>query len=155
MISTSCVRSIARLLWLTTPFLFADRARADGEPVAIIEEVGTDVTVVHTMDLLAEGDSFQLATGQRVIIGYFATCTRDIVSGGLITIAKSGSIVNDGEVHSFKMKCAASTMDLTPEQQAQSAAMTYRDPNSDDRLQPQTVLNCEIASNCDPTIRRR
>lgn len=119
---------------------FACPALAGGAPVAIVEEVGSGVAQVQPMDLLSEGDTLELATGQTVIIGYFASCTREIAHGGKITIGKSGSKVEGGQVEAKKMKCAAGTMDLTPDQLAQSAALAYREPNDTDPLQPQTTV---------------
>jgi hypothetical protein len=115
-------------------------ALAGGAPVAIVEEVATGVTQVAPMDLLSEGDRIELKSGQSVIIGYFATCMREIIHGGKITVGKAGSKVDGGEVETKKMKCAAGTMDLTPEQLAQSAALAYRDPSSPDPLEPQTII---------------
>ncbi len=119
----------------------AGPARAGGAPVAIVEDVGTGVTQVAPMDLLSEGDRIELAPDQSLIIGYFSTCTRDFVHGGSVTVEAGGSRVDGGEVQSQKMKCAAGTMDLSPEQLAQSAALAYRDPNSNDPLQPQTTVD--------------
>jgi hypothetical protein len=118
----------------------AGNAQAAGAPVAIVEEVGIGVTQVEPMDLLSEGDRFDLKSGQTVIIGYFSTCMREVVRGGKIVVGKSGSQVDGGEAVAKKMKCAAGTMDLTPEQLAQSAALAYRDPSSPDPLEPQTII---------------
>jgi hypothetical protein len=119
----------------------AGPAFAGGAPVAIVEEVGDGVTQVEPMDLLSEGDHIELAPSQSVIIGYFATCMREVVHGGKVTIGKSGSKVEGGQVETKTMKCAAGTMDLTPEQLAQSAALAYRDPTDTDPLRPQFTLN--------------
>lgn len=116
-------------------------AMAGGAPVAIVEEVSTGVTQVEPMDLLSEGDRIELKADQTVIIGYFSTCMREVVHGGKIVVGKAGSDVDGGEAVAKKMKCAAGTMDLTPAQLAQSAALAYRDPNSNDPLQPQTTVD--------------
>ncbi len=119
----------------------AGPAGAGGAPVAIVEDVGTGVSQVSPMDLLSAGDRIELAPDQSIIIGYFSTCTRDFVHGGTVTVQPDGSQVEGGEIQSQKMKCAAGTMDLTAEQLAQSAALAYRDPNSNDPLQPQTTVD--------------
>ena len=102
-------------------------AMAGGAPVAIVEEVSTGVTQVEPMDLLSEGDRIELKADQTVIIGYFSTCMREVVHGGKIVVGKAGSDVDGGEAVAKKMKCAAGTMDLTPEQLAQTVAFTFTD----------------------------
>lgn len=146
MLSTERAKFILQLLWITGPSVIcllaiAGPAFAGGAPVAIVEDVGNGVTEVSPMDLLSEGDSFKLAPNQSVIIGYFSTCMREIVYGGKVMIGSASSKVEGGQVEAKKMKCAAGTMDLTPEQLAQSAALAYRDPASADPLEPQTTIN--------------
>jgi hypothetical protein len=116
----------AALIWLLGgEIALAGPAR----PVAIVEDVTDDVTVVAPLDLLREGDSIALEPDQGVIISYLDSCQRENIRGGTIRVGSAQSEVTDGLVSRQTVPCDPVALALTPEQANQSAALAFRQPD--------------------------
>jgi hypothetical protein len=101
-------------------------ALAADEPVAIVEEVAGNPDGLAAMDFLAAGRTIRLGAGQHVTIDYLASCTRETVKGGTITIGAEQSAVTGGTVHREKVQCEGASFQLSSDQAAQSGAVVFR-----------------------------
>ena len=72
-----------------------------GEIAALVEEASGPFVTVQPMDLLEAGQVVDLSGGGRLVLGYLLTCTREIITGGRVTIGAQESTVEGGE-HSIE-----------------------------------------------------
>ena len=57
------------------------RAGLAGEPAAIVTEVEAGSPAVGELDLLARDLVVTLANGERIVLGYLASCVRETLAG--------------------------------------------------------------------------
>ena len=87
---------------------------AAGDPVAMVEDVSGKPMGVAVMDYLSTGKVIQLGVADRLVISYFHSCTREEITGGVVTIRADQS--DGGNLH------------LTTEQAAKSGVVVFRAP---------------------------
>jgi hypothetical protein len=103
-------------------------------PAAIVEEV-SGVGDLGVMQYVYPGRQLDLRAGQRVVLGYLASCLIEAITGGQVTVGTERSQVIDGIVQRRKIECTPNRLLLTREETERSGAMVYRDP-----LQPQVTI---------------
>jgi len=106
---------------------FAQPAAA-GDPVAMVEDVSGKPMGVAVMDYLSTGKVIQLGAADRLVISYFHSCTRERITGGVVTIRADQSDVVGGAVQREKVECDGGNLHLTTEQAAKSGVIVFRAP---------------------------
>lgn len=98
------------------------------EPAAIVEEVsgptGTGAGLA-AFDYLDPGQNLTLPAGTTVTLGYLASCARETITGGKVTIGSEASTVVGGTVSRETVKCSGA-LKLTAAQAGKSGAMVFR-----------------------------
>ncbi|HEY6334504.1 MAG TPA: hypothetical protein VI113_01345 [Alphaproteobacteria bacterium] len=80
------------------------------------------------MDYLSSGKVIKLGTADRLVISYFHSCTRERITGGVVTIRDDQSDVVGGAVQREKVECDGGHLHLTTEQAAKSGVIVFRAP---------------------------
>ncbi|HYB09595.1 MAG TPA: hypothetical protein VEJ16_07985 [Alphaproteobacteria bacterium] len=101
---------------------------AAGDPVAMVEDISGKPAGVAVMDYLSSGKVIQLGASDRLIISYFHSCTREKITGGVVTIRTDQSDVVGGTVQREKVECDGGHLHLTTEQAANSGVVVFRAP---------------------------
>lgn len=81
-----------------------DHARA-ASPVGIVEEASNTNTGVAAFDYLRKGERIVVPEGTMITLGYFASCTREVIMGGTVTIGTNQSEVSGGTISRQVLKC--------------------------------------------------
>lgn len=105
---------------------------------AIVEKTAGPPAPVETLDILSQGEEFQLAPGSIVTISYFVSCIRETISGGKVVVGREQSDVVDGQVKREGTECTPDVLKLSEEQLRDSAAFVFRQPP--DKLPPLLLL---------------
>lgn len=85
--------------------LFAAHDAAAVTPVAIVEETSGHEAGVAAYDLLREGQVIDLPAGVSLTIGYFESCTREIIRGGRVVIGRQQSQIAGNPVQRETVRC--------------------------------------------------
>jgi hypothetical protein len=102
----------------------AGAARAAG--VALIEEVSKPRPGLEAMDTLASGQMIALGAGERLVVNYLASCLRETIVGGVVSIGTEASTVVGGKVTREKVECDGGKTKLSAGQAASSGVMVFR-----------------------------
>jgi hypothetical protein len=95
-------------------------------PVAVVED-STGKAPVSFMDNLVEGQSFSIPADATVTISYYASCLRETIAGGTVTVGKSESTVEaGGKVKRDKVECDGGKMLLSSDQASKSGVFAIR-----------------------------
>src|SRR5262245_62925891 len=73
--------SNATLAYCCAVISFAQAASAQA-PVAIVEEIDSKTATLEFMDYLRTGQLIRLGERDRLVIGYFNSCWREVIIGG-------------------------------------------------------------------------
>ena len=120
-------------------------------PVAIVEEIVSKTAGIEFMDYLRLGQSIRLGESDRLVIGYFNSCWREVIIGGTVLVGKEDSEVTGGTVERRKVRCDTGKRGGTTKETAGSGAMVFRKIPSAARVIPHGL--CFIAGFC--RVRRR
>jgi hypothetical protein len=110
------------------------------DPVALIEDIKGPASGVEVLDYVAAGKVIRLPPGTVLTIGYFRSCTHEVVSGGTVTIGAESSRVEGGKVESSRVECDGGRMKLTAAQAAQSGVIAFRGKPPQAVKEPDQVL---------------
>jgi hypothetical protein len=104
-----------------------------GQASAIVEEVQASSSGVSQFDYVSPGQVVDLGSEGSMTLGYLASCQRERIQGGIVTIGKEQSSVRGGVVKRLKIACDGGSFQLTADQSQQSLAVVFRayDPNKD------------------------
>jgi hypothetical protein len=72
---------------------------------AIVESIEPPRGDVRALDLLAAGTVIELQAGDKLVLGYLLSCTRETITGGKVTIGSDQSNVEGGQVERGKISC--------------------------------------------------
>ena len=107
-----------------TAAVFATSVSA--EPAAIVEEIEASGSSLGFMDYVEPGEVVNLGSGGRLVLGYFAGCVQETITGGKVTIGKTGSTVEGGRVQTQKVDCDSGQVELTDRQSNSSGVVAFR-----------------------------
>lgn len=96
-------------------------------PAALVEELRGNPPGIQLMDYVTPGQIIRLGTDDVIILSYLASCVRESIAGGTVTVGQQQSNVKSGTVQRTKMPCGEGRAQLTSQQANQSAAMVFRD----------------------------
>ncbi|MBF0178751.1 MAG: hypothetical protein HQM03_01860 [Magnetococcales bacterium] len=96
-------------------------------PVALVEEITAQAGKVSALDYLASGEIVELGRDGKLTLDYLASCVRERISGGKVTVGTTQSQVENGQVERTTTQCNGGQLSLTALQAAQSGATAIRD----------------------------
>lgn len=103
------------------------------DPVAIVEDITGMRDDVQVMDFLEPGRTIALKNGDVLTLGYIATCRRETITGGTVTIGQEKSTVTGGGVSAETIDCGGTT--VVASAGAEAGAVVFR-KGSDGRDMP-------------------
>jgi hypothetical protein len=81
-------------------------APAAAEPAAaLIESLTSNFQRMELMDYVQAGQVIRLSPGQTMVLSYEASCVRETITGGTVTIGTEQSEVRSGEVRRTQGQC--------------------------------------------------
>jgi hypothetical protein len=72
---------------------------------AIVESIDPPRGDIRALDLLAAGTVIELRAGEKLVLGYLLSCTREVITGGKVTIGSGESTIEGGQVERGKISC--------------------------------------------------
>lgn len=118
--------SVTLITALAGPFALPPAAH--GAPAAaVVEEVQGSAAGVQFMDYLAAGRVLRLGPRDTVVLAYLASCTRETIAGGTVTVGRDSSQVLGGRVERVQVACARPPSALQAE--GPGAATVFRSLN--------------------------
>jgi hypothetical protein len=98
---------------------------ASAELAAIVEDAPAGAPVA-LFEFLPEGHAFELAQGERIVIGYLASCRQETIEGGPVQIGNRRSVVADGLVGHRVVPCDSGGLELTADEAGGSGVFLVR-----------------------------
>lgn len=103
-------------------------------PVAIVEDVNGAQAGVGVFDYLQAGHQIRLSVGDKLVLGYLASCLRETIHGGEVTVGTDQSVVTGGLVIREEVECDGGSAELSVAEASQSGVITFRQgPGSEGR----------------------
>jgi hypothetical protein len=110
-----CPAGTARHAWLAilaiAGALAVTPAAAD-PAVALIESLTSNSQRVELMQYVRAGQVIRLSPNQTMVLSYRASCVRESITGGTVTIGTEQSEVRSGEVRRTKGQCGTGKIEL-------------------------------------------
>jgi len=114
-------------------------------PVALVEEVRGKPAGIEFMDYVPAGKVIRLRPRDAIVLGYLASCWRETITGGTVTVGSEKSDVQGGRIARARVACDGGRIALTAGQAKQSAGTSFRAP--DDALPTLYGLSPVIEAN--------
>jgi hypothetical protein len=102
-------------------------AAADPTGIALIESLTGNPSGVEVMDYVRAGQVIRLAPHQTIVLSYMASCVRETITGGTVTVGTQRSEVQSGHVRRTEGHCYSGRMELTGEE-AHVGGRVFRGP---------------------------
>ena len=107
-------------------WLAAGAPAGAADPVAVIQEITATGAGFEFLDYVSEGDTITLQANDRLVLGYFASCIEETVSGGTVRIGIERSDVDGGSVARRTVNCDGGDLALSERQVARSGVVVFR-----------------------------
>ena len=98
------------------------------QPVAIVEDLDAPNTDVQFFDYVDAGKVIELGAGGTLILGYFASCQRETITGGKVRIGADASEVENGKIERERVECDGGGVQLAAAQTGKSGVLVFRVP---------------------------
>jgi hypothetical protein len=95
--------------------------------VALVESLTGNLSGVALMDYVHAGQVIRLGPQQTIVLSYMASCVRETITGGTITIGAQRSEVKSGDVQRSDERCDLGRIELMGEQSI--GGRTFRGPH--------------------------
>ena len=95
-------------------------------PVGLVEDVTGNPTDVAFMDYVDTGKIIRLGRQDSIVLSYMASCVRETIKGGTVTVGVRQSEVLSGQVKRTKVDCDAGKMMLTSQHTDETAGVVFR-----------------------------
>lgn len=114
-----------------------------GDPVAIVEDIKIVSTTLEIMDYVEPGDVVRLRPGERLVLGYFASCLQEAITGGTVIVGRRKSVVDGGNVSRQEVECDSKPVTLTENQSNESGVVAFRrgGTKTTNKARPQFTLH--------------
>jgi hypothetical protein len=99
---------------------------ANAADVALVEDVSAPRPGLEALDYLSSGQTIALSAGDRLVVNYLGSCTREVIVGGTVSIGTEQSVVVGGTVTRAKVECDGGKGLLTAQQASKSGVMVFR-----------------------------
>jgi hypothetical protein len=86
---------------------------AEPSEVALVESVSGRSPDVQAMDYVRVGQIIRLGPYGTIVLSYKASCVREMITGGIVTIGTEHSDVRSGEIRRLGSPCGTGRMVLT------------------------------------------
>jgi len=96
------------------------------EPVAIVEDITASNASVQIFDYVSKDQVVQLGSDDTMVIGYFASCRREAISGGKVTIGADRSTVEGGTIKPTLVECDGGQLQLSGAEAGESGVLVMR-----------------------------
>jgi hypothetical protein len=103
---------------------FASVAVANPSEVAVVESISGNSSGLEFMDYLHLGQVIRLSPRDTLVLSYKASCVRETITGGTVTVGLDRSQVQSGEVQRSIGRCSEGKSELTGAQSI--AGRTFR-----------------------------
>ena len=102
-------------------------AAAEPSEAALVESVSGRSPDVQPMDYVRVGQTIRLGPYGAIVLSYKASCVREMITGGIVTIGTEHSYVRSGEIRRLGSQCDTGRMVLTDaESPTAGAGQTFR-----------------------------
>lgn len=98
------------------------------QPVAIVEDIDAPNTDVQFFDYVDAGMVIELGTGGTLVLGYFASCQRETITGGTVRVGADASEVENGRIERERVECDGGGVQLAAAQTGKSGVLVFRVP---------------------------
>jgi hypothetical protein len=88
-------------------------AAAEPSEAALVESVSGRSPDVQPMDYVRVGQIIRLGPYGTIVLSYKASCVREMITGGIVTIGTEHSYVRSGEIRTLGSPCDTGRMVLT------------------------------------------
>ena len=132
------MRGAAMLFLATLAVTLIGAGKANADPVALVEAIGTPRPGLQVMDSLSAGQMIALRPGERLVLDYLSSCTRETIVGGVVSIGAAESIVVGGDIKRERTECEGGKALLTADQASKSAVMVFREVKPGTASKPST-----------------
>ena len=95
---------------------------AEPSEAALVESVSGKSLDVQPMDYVRVGQTIRLGPYGAIVLSYKASCVREMIAGGIVTIGTEHSYVRSGEIRRLGSQCDAGGVALTDAHSPGSAA---------------------------------
>ena len=120
--------------------VFGSALARSAEPVALVEEVSSDVPSLSAFDYLSTGNQFDLGANGKLTLAYLGACIEEAIYGGQVIIGAEHSTVVGGLLLRKKVVCPL-TVQPGAEDSSQSGSMVFRaQPRAIGSIYPLIVL---------------
>jgi hypothetical protein len=92
--------------------------------VAVVESISGNSSGVEFMDYLHLGQVIRLGSRDTIVLSYKASCVRETITGGTVTVGLDRSQVRSGEVQRSVGRCGEGNFEITGAQSI--AGRTFR-----------------------------
>jgi hypothetical protein len=93
---------------------------------ALVEDFSAPRPGLEAMDYLNAGQTVRLGVGERLVLNYLRSCSRETIVGGVVAIGAGQSTVSGGTVTREMAECNGGKGLLTAAQSANSGVMVFR-----------------------------
>ena len=80
---------------------------------ALVESISSNSLDVQPMDFVRVGQIIRLGPYGTIVLSYKASCVREMITGGIVTIGSEYSYVRSGEIRTLGNGCDTGRMVLT------------------------------------------
>jgi len=115
------VSALAGLMMVAT-------AATAGGPAAIVEAIEPARADIAAMQYLERGRIIDLGRTGSLVLGYLDSCLREHITGGIVTVGSSRSVVTGGRMTRERVECDGGALILTAEQARKSGALVFSRP---------------------------
>jgi len=100
---------------------------AEPNEAALVESVSGKSLDVQPMDYVRVGQTIRLGPYGAIVLSYKASCVREMIAGGIVTIGTEHSYVRSGEIRRLGSQCDTGRMVLTDaDSSTAEAGKTFR-----------------------------
>ena len=107
--------------------MLATPSRA-AQPVAIVEDIDAPNAGVQFFDYMDAGKVIELGKNGMMVLGYFASCQRETITGGTVRIGDDASEIENGRIERERVECDGGGVQLSAAQTGKSGVLVFRVP---------------------------
>ena len=113
MVSTASWIRVAALAVASVIVAVSVATAAEPSEAALVESVSGRSPDVQPMDYVRVGQIIRLGPSGTIVLSYKASCAREMITGGIVTIGTEHSYVRSGEIRMLGTQCDTGRMVLT------------------------------------------
>jgi len=111
------------------------------DPTAMVEDISSFRDDVQLMDYLIPGQEIALGVDETIVIGYFASCLQETITGGTVTVGEYDSEIEGGSIEADRgIECDDQVITYTRAQQEAAGTMPLRNGTPCEELVPDIVV---------------